>query len=422
MRRAHPPSILVRLVAIIALAAFGVIGPAPARAAATDPVVLVSIDGFRWDYLDRYAAETPNLRQLRAEGVSAEGLIPAFPSNTFPAHYTIVTGQRPTRNGMLNNTMFDAASGLAFIYNRPGYAQDPQWWGGEPIWITAVKQGRVSATSFWPGSEAPIDGLHPTYWKPFNYRIPFATRLEEVAGWLDRPAAERPALVTFYLEETNSVGHRYGPSSPELRAAVQQMDIAFGAMRARLERDGRRINWVVVSDHGMIEVDLQRLIVLDHYVDAATVQVDFDGTIAGLRPAPGQEAALLAALARIPPEQGRAYAAADLPAHLHIDPRSPRVPPVWILPAEGWRVFRQTSIDRAPSLPPTLGDHGYDPTLRSMNGILLAAGPVFRAGGAMIPRVESVHVYALLCAALGLTPAPHDGDDRLAQAMLAAPP
>lgn len=389
------------------------------RASARDPLVLVSIDGFRWDYLDRFPEATPNLRQLRAEGVSARGLIPPFPSNTFPGHYTLVTGLVPTSHGMLNNTMYDPELGIAFHYNQQVFNLDARWWSGEPIWNTVTRQGLVSACYFWPGSEAPVGGLRPGIYKTFNAKIPLEARLEEVAGWLELPPDRRPAFITFYLDETNSVGHRHGPDSAEIVAAVKRMDASVGALRERLERGGRRINLVVVSDHGMTPVDLDRVIVLDDYLDPADVQIDFEGSVTGLRPLKGDAAQILKALATLPPESARAYAAADLPAHLAIDPSNPRVPPVWIVPGEGWRVFRRSTVDRAPQFPPVRGDHGYDPNFQSMHGILIAHGPAFLANGTVTDRVESIHVYALLCAALGLEPAANDGDDRLVGQMLA---
>lgn len=401
------------LLLAVALAILG------SRAGAQDPLLLVSLDGFRWDYCDRFPAETPHLRRLRSEGVSARGLIPPFPSNTFPGHYTLVTGLVPTSHGMLNNNMYDAELGIAFRYNQQVFNADGRWWGGEPLWNTATRQGLVSACYFWPGSEAPVGGLRPALYKTFNNTTSFDTRLAELAGWLDLPAEKRPAVITFYLEEANSVGHRHGPDSPEIRATVKLIDERIGILRERLEREGRRLNLVIVSDHGMTPVDMDRVLALDRYLDLSGVQVDFEGSVVGLRPLDGNVDRMMTALAALPPERARAYTAATLPARLKIDAANPRVPPVWIIPAEGWRLYRQSAIDRAPQLPPVNGDHGFDPDFVSMQGVLIAHGPAFRTGGAIIDPVESIHVYNLLCAALGLQPAKNDGDDRLLGLMLA---
>ena len=388
------------------------------RAADTPPLVLISLDGFRWDYCALHPAETPNLRRLIREGVSARALIPVFPTNTFPNHYSIVTGLYPAHHGIINNLFFDPALGTLFRYNQSASARDGRWWGGEPIWITAVRQGRKSACAFWPGSEAEIGGLRPTFWKPYDYDgASFEKRLDELAGWLHLPAAQRPAIVTFYLEETNTAGHRHGPDSPQLAAAIKLLDTRVGALSERLRADGIAANLVIVSDHGMTSCDPSRVILLDDYLDLATVQIDFDETCAGLRPLPGSDvASLLRALAKLPPQQGKAYRAEELPAHFHLDAANPRVPPVWIVPAEGWVVLRR-SLYHSVRTNFLKGQHGYDSALESMRGIFIAHGPSFKTGVVVEP-VENIHLYNLLCAALALTPAPNDGDDRLVRAML----
>ena len=251
-------------VAILALFAGLFAGSAALSApASTPPLLLISLDGFRWDYCALHPAETPNLHQLMHAGVSARGLIPVFPSNTFPNHYSIVTGLYPSHHGIINNDMFDPALGEFFHYNVPLVARRSEWWGGEPIWVTAILQGRRSATSFWIGSEAEIKGLRPTYWKTYDYSVPFANRLDELSGWLQLPAGQRPAFVAFYLEETNSVGHMYGPDSPEITAAIKLLDGHIGAIMSRLRDDHLDVNVIVVSDHGLAPASADHVPVLD---------------------------------------------------------------------------------------------------------------------------------------------------------------
>ena len=405
---------LRRRLACLLAWAFTLVGQAVEPA----PLVLISLDGFRWDYCARHPGETPNLRRLIDEGVTARGLIPVFPSNTFPNHYSIVTGLYPSRHGIINNQFFDPARGAVFYYNQSASARDDRWWGGEPIWITAARQGRASACSFWPGSEAAVAGLRPTYWKPYNYDgAPFEKRLDELVAWLRLPAVRRPAIVTFYLEETNTAGHRYGPGSPQLIAAIQLLDTRVGALSARLRAAGIAANLVIVSDHGMTTCDAGRVLLLDDYLDLATVQIDFEESCAGLRPRAGNDvASMMRALAKIPPAQAKAYRAADLPPRFHIAAANPRVPPVWIVPAEGWHVVRRSLYHQA--LTRFLsGQHGYDPAYESMHGIFIAHGPAFKSG-VVVDAVENIHLYNLLCAALALTPAPNDGDDRLVKTVL----
>jgi predicted AlkP superfamily pyrophosphatase or phosphodiesterase len=381
------------------------------------PVLLISMDGFRWDYTALHPAETPHIRQLAAEGVTSRGLIPVFPSNTFPNHYSIVTGLYPSHSGILNNHMWDADLHEAFVYTQRKSARDSRWWGGEPIWITAVRQGRASACSFWPGSEAEIKGTHATFWKPYDYSVPFEQRLDELVGWLKLPEAQRPAVITFYLEEANSAGHKYGPDSAELVTTLKMLDGRIAAITSRLATENLPVNYVLVSDHGMTNCGPDRVLVLDDYLDLKTVQVDFEETSCGLRPLGNTTAdAVVQALAKMP--HAKAYRAADLPARLHVDPNSPRVPPVWILPDEGWQVLTR-GVFNAVKEHFVHGQHGYDPALPAMHGIFIASGPAFRRG-VVIPEVENVHIYNLLCAAAGLKPAPNDGDDRLVRAALRA--
>lgn len=394
------------------------VGERPASAAAgtvpPPPLLLISLDAFRWDYCALHPAETPHLRQLMREGISARGLISAFPSNTFPNHYTIVTGLYPSHHGIINNEFFDPQLGQLFHYNVAASTRDPRWWGGEPIWITAVRQHQPSASSFWVGTEAEIGGRRATFSRPFDANLAFEPRLEELLGWLRLPPGRRPAVTAFYLEETNSIGHKYGPDSPELAAAIKLQDDRIGVIMDRLKADNLAVNLVVVSDHGMTPVSPERVIVLNHYLDPATVQIDFDGPVCGLRPRSGDVAALLKSLESLP--HAKAWRVEDLPPRFHTG-GNPRNPPVWIVPDEGWEIYTQTRFDSYLGRF-SKGDHGYDPAFTSMRGILIAQGPSFKSGGGVIDPVENVQVYNLLCAALHLTPAPNDGDDRLARLML----
>lgn len=385
------------------------------EAARAAPLLLISLDGFRWDYCEKFPEVTPNLRRLKATGASARGLIPVFPSNTFPNHYSIVTGLRPDHHGIVNNIFFDPNFGEFFHYNQPASSHDERWWGGEPIWITAVRQGRAAACSFWPGSEAPIHGRRPTFWKPYDYSISFEKRLDELISWLKLPVRERPAVITFYLEETNSAGHTYGPESPGLRAAVKLLDARIGAILERVAAEHVSLNLVIVSDHGMTGLSSERVVKLEDYLDLEDVQVDFEGPVVGLRPLDGNVEALMQKLSKLP-SQARAFRREDLPNHLAVG-TSPRQPPVWILAAEGWHVERRSAFNAMKDRY-MKGEHGYDPALPDMHGILIVNGPAFRSDGAVVDETENIHIYNLLCAVVGLTPAVNDGDDRLVREFL----
>ncbi len=408
---------MIRHLRIIVLLLVGAL----ASRAAESPLILISLDGFRWDYLDRHGEHAPTLRALRRDGVSTQGLIPAFPSNTFPNHYTLVTGLRPARHGVINNIFFDPAAGTFFRYNTAVSVGESRWWGGEPIWVTAIKQGKKAASYFWVGSEAEIGGVRPTFWKRFDYSIPFEKRLDELMGWLARPAAERPSIVTFYFDETNAKGHRFGPDSPELAAAVKLCDDQVGILLARVRSSGLEPNLVVVSDHGMTATSGERAVIIDGLLDLTSVLVEDEGSVLSLRPLRGTAEELVRKFDGV--AHVKAYLAEDLPAHFHFR-GNPRIAPVWVLPDLGWHVGTRAAHERLrvryAAQGYLLGDHGYDPALPIMHGLFLAHGPAFQAG-VRLPATENIHVYNLLCAVLGLTPAPNDGDDRLVRGALRAP-
>jgi predicted AlkP superfamily pyrophosphatase or phosphodiesterase len=407
--------IIARFVWILALGAL-VAGCTGHRIASgpPPPLLLISLDAFRWDYCDRHPAETPTLRRLAREGISAAGLIPVYPSNTFPNHYSIVTGLYPSHHGIINNQFFDPGLGEYFHYNRAASVRDPRWWGGEPIWVTAIRQGLKSATSFWVGSETAVKGVRPTYWRNFDGALPFEVRLAELVGWLQKPSNERPQVITFYLEEANSSGHHFGPDSKELVATLGMLDGRVGQILKAFHSAGVEPNVVVVSDHGMTPISTERVVLLDDFINSENVQVDFDGPVAGLRPRDGDAVALRQKLERIP--HAKAYLSADLPKHFHID-QSPRNPSVWVVPEEGWELYFRSHFE-ALRAKFDKGDHGFDPSFSSMRGILIAQGPSFKSTGQVVPAVENIHLYNALCAALQLRPAPNDGDERLVRALL----
>lgn len=408
----------MKFLVTLLLALSGLAGFARGAAAPWHPLILISLDGFRWDYTEKYGAESPTLRRLKREGASVHGLVPVFPSNTFPNHYTLVTRLYPAKHGIVNNDFFDPESGQFFRYNQPASALDPRWWGGEPVWVTAIRQGRRAATAFWVGSEVPVDGVRPTFWQRFDYSVPFEQRLDDLVRWLTLPAGERPDVVTFYLEETNGAGHRFGPDSAELAAAVILSDTRIAAMLARLRAANIEPNLVVASDHGMTATSVDRVVILDDHLDRNAVQIDSEGSVLALRPLQGDPADLVRQLANVP--HVRAYLAEDLPARFRLRGTA-RIAPVWVLPDEGWHIGTRANFERLKlrykERGYLAGDHGYDPALPSMHGILIAHGPAFRRG-VEAPATEIIHVYPLLCAILGLQPAPVDGDDRLARALL----
>jgi predicted AlkP superfamily pyrophosphatase or phosphodiesterase len=382
------------------------------------PLILVSFDGWRWDYHTRFP--TPNVRSVIARGVRAANLIPSFPSKTFPNHYTLVTGLYPGHHGLVANTIKDPKTGRWFSLSNRREVQDAMWWGGEPLWIRVHNAGQSAATMFWPGSEAPIQGHRPRYWMEFDESLPGTSRVDRILGWLEQPAATRPTFLTLYFEDVDTAAHNGGPDSNGVRDAVQRVDGYLGRLLDGLERLGLldTANIVLTSDHGLAETSMDRVIVLDDYIPLDDVEIVEVNPTLGLIPKPGREEAVYRALSTAHPRM-KVYRRRDTPAHWHYRDH-PRIPPIVGVADEGWQILRRaTFVDRvARRLFGPRGEHGYDPhAAMSMRGLFAAAGPAFRQG-ATVPAFENVHVYNALADALGVTPAPNDGNPAIARSLL----
>jgi predicted AlkP superfamily pyrophosphatase or phosphodiesterase len=388
----------------------------PAASSAGGPLILISLDGWRWDYDKK--APTPNLQRLIARGVRAEGLVPTFPSKTFPNHYSVVTGLYPAHHGIVANTIYDPQTELRFSLSDRASVGDARWWGGEPIWNTVQRQGKRAATLFWPGSEAPIGGMRPAYWKLYDGKLANDARVDQVLAWLDLPAGERPVFITCYFSDTDTAGHDDGPDSPALREAVVRLDAILGRLLDGLQARGldERVNVVVTSDHGMAATSPDRAIVIDDYVDAATSDIiDVNPTV-GVVPRTVPVDQVYARLKSAHPRL-RVYRREETPAHWRYRD-NPRIPPIVGVADEGWVVVRQRAGQPRPTVRAG-GAHGYDPQAQSMHGLFVAAGPAFRRG-VTVPAFENVHLYNALAAALAVQPAPNDGDPAVARTLLAA--
>jgi predicted AlkP superfamily pyrophosphatase or phosphodiesterase len=385
--------LLVALVATVTLAA---------RQAPAAILILISFDGWRWDYTDRF--DVPNLKALAARGVRSDGLIPSYPTLTFPNHYTIVTGLWPDHHGVVGNSMVDPTIGPDKFTMSSATARDPRWWGGEPIWITARRQGRKSASMFWPGSEA----VHPTYWKPFDDNLPNDDRVNQVLDWLKLPDTDRPSFITLYFSDVDSAGHSGGPNSTQVLDAAKRLDAQLGTLVGGIERLGllNRTTLIVVSDHGMAETSSERRVYLDDYVSLDDVVTVESGAALAVNPRGTLTVdALYQKLAGRHPAL-KIYRRGDVPSRLHYGTHA-RVPAIVGLVQSGWTVSTRASAAR--STRSNGGAHGYDPAARDMHGLLVAAGPELRRGF-RVPELPNVHLYALMCRILQLTPARNDGD------------
>ncbi|HEU5039582.1 MAG TPA: ectonucleotide pyrophosphatase/phosphodiesterase, partial [Gemmatimonadales bacterium] len=254
---------------------------------ARPPVVLVSLDGFRQEYFDR--GLTPALAALARDGVRARALVPVFPTTTFPNHYAIVTGLYPGRHGIVGNEFTAPDVGARFAMRDRGAVRDARFWLGMPVWVAAERHGLRTAPYFWPGSEAPIDGIRPTWWMPYDHATPDTARVRRVLDWLALPEGRRPALVTLYFSLVDHAGHDFGPDAPETDSAIARADHLVALLRAGLDRLGRSTNLLVVSDHGMTAVSPERVVWLDGFVPREWLEIDGRSPVLTGWPLPGRE-------------------------------------------------------------------------------------------------------------------------------------
>ncbi len=398
------------------------IGAATIRKGDLKPtVILISLDGFRSDYLEKYRAS--NLSQLAAEGVRAKWMTPSFPSLTFPNHYTIATGLYPQDHGIVDNNIYDPAFDATFSMSNHDAVRDGRWWGGEPIWVTAEKQGQHAGVYFFPGSEAAIEGIRPTYWKPYDGKVPNSERVDAALSWLDLPAEQRPTLLALYFSDVDTAGHDFGPDAPEVGPAVAEVDGAVGrlmqGLRARNIYD--QVNIIVVSDHGMATVVPTHVVILDNYFDAkAAAHIVWGAEVTHIFPRAGEEQAIYRSLRSGKLQHARCYLKRDIPARFHYR-NNGRIGPIVCLAEEGWRMFssERYESDRQKGKMPNhlIGAHGYDNQLAAMRATFIAHGSAFKQRVVARP-FKNIDIYDIMARILHLNAAKNDGSMKTARAIL----
>lgn len=395
------------LLTLVAALAAGLPAQAQTQAPAQAPyrpVILVGIDGFRADYLER--GLTPTLSRLAAEGVQAEGgMRPSWPSVTFPNFYTLATGLHPDHHGLVYNTMTDPnLPGRRFSLGNRAEVMDRVWYdAAEPIWVTAENAGLRTATLFWPGSEAPVRGVRPTYWLPFEQTVPSLARVNILLAWLSLPEAERPQLATLYFNVLDTAGHEYGPDAPETDAVLADIDAAMKALVDGLEKQGIEADLVIVADHGMAPISGERVVFLDDKVPADAFTVTAYGPVATLDPVPGREAEVEAALLGASPNM-ECWRKGEVPARL-VYGTNPRIPAIVCLAETTWIIGTRERTDPARIRG---GAHGFDNLAPEMRALFIAHGPDL-AQGVRLPEMDSVDVQPLLARLLNLPVPASDG-------------
>lgn len=368
--------------------------------------VIISLDGFRWDYTQWY--DTPFLDRMAQEGVEA-ALIPSYPSKTFPNHYTLATGLYPDHHGIIGNKFINRATGKKFSLSNREVKHDARYYGGEPIWLTAQRQGLRTAVFYWPGSDVAVQGKYPD--KYFNYdqepRLTFGQRIDGILKQLRRPEAKRPQLIMAYFEQPDHNGHVYGPQAKQTRIAVMEIDKLISNLYERIQKlpISDKVNFIVVSDHGMTLTMPEKHINARQYLKKEWYY-DIEGDApANVYAREGCADSICQALQGV--DHIRVWHRTEVPYYLHYGTNE-NVGDVVIDTELGW-LFSDKKAEYG-------GTHGYDPSYNDMHALFRAVGPAFKH--ISLPHFPNVDVYPLLCHLLGIEPAPNDGSLNIVKRML----
>lgn len=372
-------------------------------------LILISLDGFRWDYVEKY--QPPNLSAFIKKGVKAESLIPSFPTKTFPNHYTIATGLYPEKHGIIGNIFYDYKKDTLFNKRSPGMAEDGSFYGGSPIWVEANKANIVTASYFFVGTEADIQGIRPTYYYTFDSSVKNDEKVNQAINWLNLKEKKRPHLITLYFGDMDNVGHDYGTNDDEkLKTALFELDKNLGDLFKGVSETGLPVNIMIVSDHGMGNQSTKNIIPIDSIENDALFMTIEEGTIVNIHPKKDVEIDSILQYLRQKENNFKAYKTENTPG-FEYSPRNKNWGEILLIPDYGYYFWNQRRKDALiKEGVTTIGIHGYDSKHKEMHGIFYANGPAFK-DGYEIPSIKNIHLYPLMCKILGLEiPKSIDGD------------
>ncbi|MCS4435027.1 ectonucleotide pyrophosphatase/phosphodiesterase [Aquiflexum gelatinilyticum] len=378
-------------------------------------VILISLDGFRHDYVERFKPE--NLSRFIQNGTAAEALIPSFPSKTFPNHYTIATGLKPENHGLVDNSFYEPEKDLVYSMGNRDIVEDEYWYGGTPIWVLAEQNGMKAASYFFVGSEAPVQGIRPSYYFSYDGAVSNLTRISKVFEWLQLPEEERPRMITLYFSDMDDIGHRFGPDNDkEISGRLEKLDRELGALFEGLKSFDLDINIFLVSDHGMTNIPKGNLLNLDQITEGIDARVVNNGALAHLHLENKEDLEKILKELNDKAMHYKVVRVEDREYYKNIEKYRNRFGDLIILPdlgnylttSKGMVSYQNRS---AMFKTEVFGEHGFSPEYEDMQGIFYANGPMIKSGN-LIPAFENIHIYPLLATILGL-PIPQGIDGKL---------
>ncbi len=359
-------------------------------------VVMISIDGFRADYLTQF--KPPHLRAIASTGIRSVGMESSFPSSTFPNHITLVSGRFPGHHGIVGNSFYDERRSETYSMRNAENVADGSWYLTDTTWTVAERHGMVSAAYFWVGSEAKIAGLSPTYSLPYDMSIPNDVRVSKVLEWLSMSEEKRPHLIHLYFSDVDSMGHKFGTDSAEVRKAVLDIDHQIGRLFGAAARSDLPVNFVIVSDHGMQNLDEERVIDVGTITDLADLNPQERGAYMMLYS--NDETKIEAAFSDLKKSEKnfKVYRRSEVPkkfAFNHPD----RVGDLVVIADIPYYLIDRVTPDRNPLS--NMAAHGWDPSHKAMHALFIAQGPQI-ASGQVVPVFQNIHVYPFVMSILGL--------------------
>jgi predicted AlkP superfamily pyrophosphatase or phosphodiesterase len=380
-------------------------------------VILISVDGMRYDYVKKYHAR--HISALSADGVTAKAMLPAYPSITFPNHYTLITGLYPAHTGLVCNRFYDRRLNASYS-SKTVTSTEGRWYGGTPLWVLAEKQKMVTASYYWVGSDAPIQGTYPTYRFKYNERVGINSRINTVIKWLKLPPAKRPHLISFYFPQVDHAGHYFGPDAPQTRKAVLFIDSAVNELQMQVKQTGLKVNFVLLSDHGMLKSKNTEPLSIPASIDTSKFRITGEDVLVEIYAKDSTDTKSIHStyeeLKKYTGEKYNVYLRTQTPTYWHYNKANDwynRIGDILLVPKAPYVFVYSANAKHNP------GTHGYDPKLvPEMKASFYAWGPAFKKKS-NIDEFKNVEVYPMIAQLLGLEVAgPIDGSKRLANTIL----